>query len=126
MTSSGVTLVEDTLTPNIKRLPDFVDKACKASMMFHEGGAENWMKTNARWTDRTANARNGLAARYAGASKGVHTMVLFHQMPYGIWLEIRWEGRYAVILPAVQEFGPKVMKTVEGILSRFPGGGLGA
>lgn len=126
MASGGVTVVENTLSPNIKALPGFLNDACKAAMMYHEGNAENWMKTNAKWTDQTSNARNGLAARYAGASKGVHTMVLFHQVPYGIWLEVRWEGKYAVILPAVQEFGPRVMKTVESILNKFPGGGLGA
>jgi hypothetical protein len=115
-------MVSNTLTPRLKTLPEFVDAACKAAMMYQSGEAENWMKTNARWTDRTSNARNGLAARYAGSDGSKHVMVLFHQVPYGIWLEVRWEGKYAIIMPAVKEFGPRVMNTVQGILDKYPGG----
>lgn len=94
-------------------------------MKFHEAPAENYMKSNAPWKDRTTNARNGLAARYTGVnSDDQHEMVLFHQVDYGIWLEIKDDGKYAIILPTIQEFGPRVMKTLKGILDSFPHGGI--
>jgi hypothetical protein len=120
----GLTIDTSEIEGNVKALPAFIDKAVAASMKYNEGGAENWLKANAPWSDQTSNARNGLAARYAGSGGGVHTMVLYHQMPYGIWLEVRWDGKYAVILPGVQQTGPKVMHTLQGILDAFPGMGI--
>ena len=109
-----------------KRIPllaGFIDRSVAAAMKYHEGPVENYMKANAPWTDRTTNARNGLAARYVpGGTK--HSLVLFHQVPYGIWLEVRHDGKYAIIMPTVQEFGPKVMHTLEQLLNTFNGGRL--
>jgi hypothetical protein len=34
---------------------------------------------------------------------------LFHTVEYGIWLEIRWDGRFAIIQPTLEHFGPEVM-----------------
>lgn len=78
---------------------------------------ESSMKQNAPWTDQTGNARNGLAARAYDADEE-HGIVLFHQVPYGIWLEVKWSGRYAIIAPSLEEFGPKVMASCVGILER--------
>jgi hypothetical protein len=30
-----------------------------------------------------------------------HELILLHSMPYGIWLEVRWSGRYAIIGPTM-------------------------
>lgn len=79
--------------------------------------AENWMKSNAPWKDRTSNARNGLRCNYTGSGDG-HTMDFFHSVPYGIWLEIRFEGRNAIIGPALEHFAPRVMSGIEGSLGR--------
>lgn len=122
MPSGGFTLDVSEIQSNIKSIPGFLDKAVAASMKYHESGAENALKSNAPWQDQTSNARNGLAARYAGSDGEKHTMVLFHQVPYGIWLEVRFDGAYAVILPTVQAIGPKVLGTIQKILDAFPGG----
>jgi hypothetical protein len=73
--------------------------------------AEAWMKSNARWTDRTGNARNGLTARSVVSTNSVK-VVLSHSVPYGIWLEVRWDGKYAIIEPAIQEWAPRMMELV--------------
>lgn len=122
MPSGGFTLDTSEIEKNIDSIPGFLDKAVAATMKYHEAGAENELKTTAPWQDQTSNARNGLAARYVGSDGSKHTMVLFHQVPYGIWLEVRFDGRYAVILPTVQSVGPKVLKTIQKILNSFPGG----
>lgn len=76
---------------------------------------EGYMKVNAPWSDQTSNARNGLAARAfdEGNSKGI---VLYHQVPYGLWLEVKFSGRYAIILPTIEEYGPRVMSSVKNLL----------
>lgn len=110
------------LRRNIHNVPDFLDKAVAATMKYNEPQVANWMRTNASWKDQTSNARNGLSAQYA-KSGDVHAIVIYHSVPYGIWLEVRWSGTYAIIQPALEEYGPKVMQTLEGILSKFGGGG---
>ena len=79
---------------------------------------ESYMKVNAPWTDQTGNARSGLAAR-AFRDDDVIGIVLFHQVAYGIFLESRWNGRYAIINPSIQEMGPKVMRRFERLLERL-------
>ena len=117
-----LTLEEDTLTPTLKALPGIIDGIIGVTMNYYEPKLENWAKLNAPWTDRTTNARNGLAAR-SGRTAKVHYIVLFHQVPYGIWLETRWSGKYAIIMPTIDKFGPEIMDTLQKILDkRFPGG----
>lgn len=64
------------------------------------------MRENAKWTDRTGNARNGLFATVQ-VSKNEVAIVLYHSVPYGIWLELRWSGKYAIITPSLAKWGPK-------------------
>lgn len=68
--------------------------------------AESWMRSKASWTDRTGNARSGLRAQVQVSTNSV-AIILSHSVPYGIWLEVRWSGRYAIIGPAIQEFAPR-------------------
>lgn len=72
------------------------------------------MRANAKWTDRTANARNGLRT-IPTHSKNQHTIVLTHSMPYGIWLEVRWSGKYGIIPDAVRQGGQELM----GLLTKL-------
>lgn len=72
---------------------------------------EAWMRTNAKWTDRTGNARNGLRGTSRVSTNKV-AVVFSHSVPYGIWLEVRWDGRYAIIEPAVAHWAPKMMDLV--------------
>lgn len=65
---------------------------------------EEWAKQNAPWTDRTGNARKGLYG-FAGGThggeegKGAYYAGVSHgdDIDYGIWLEVRWNGRYSII-----------------------------
>jgi len=125
---------QDEITPNLKKLPDKVHRAVHGVMQFHEGRIQSHMRDNAPWTDRTTNARNGLFAkayeddgggpgrdslgRFTGSSHK-HGIVLYHTMPYGIWLEVRNSGRYAIILPTIEEKGPEVMASIRKLLARM-------
>jgi hypothetical protein len=106
------------LGENLRTGPAKVHKAAVITAHRMAPEVESYMKTNAPWTDRTGNARNGLAARAyeSGDEVGI---VLYHQVSYGIWLEVRWSGKYAIINPTIDVMGPKVMQSFEGLLDRI-------
>jgi len=75
-------------------------------------------KSTAPWTDQTGNARQGLTAT-PGRSTDTYFIDLFHRMPYGIWLEVRWNGRYQVIVPTIQVMGKELMVTTRAVLRKL-------
>lgn len=121
--NDGVTIDLDlsTLIRNIEGIEEFVRRAAVATMARYEGIIESAAKANARWTDRTTNARNGLNAQTVQPSDMVYSLTLAHRVPYGVFLEVRWSGRYAIIEPTLREYGPRVMQTFDGLLSRYQG-----
>jgi hypothetical protein len=73
--------------------------------------AEAYMRENAPWTDRTGNARQGLGARVV-VNPEVVSIVLYHSVFYGIFLEARWGGKYAIIEPTIAVMAPKYAEAV--------------
>lgn len=73
--------------------------------------AEAHMKANAPWTDRSTNARDGLKARTVVSTNKV-AIVLYHSVPYGVFLEIRWGGRFAIIEPTIMVMAPKFVEAI--------------
>jgi hypothetical protein len=98
----------DTLTPNLKRLFPVIDAAVDLAFDAMEPRAETKMRQGAPWTDRTGNARNGLMAKHDGTPMVEHVLTLYHSMPYGFWLEVRWSGRYAIIGPTMFDIAPEL------------------
>jgi hypothetical protein len=114
----------DSLTPNLKRLLPVVDAAVDLAFDTYEPIAETWMRDNAKWTDRTTNARNGLFAKHISDPMVEHQLVLYHTMPYGLWLEVRWSGKYAIIGPGMFHIAPllteRCVTTIDYAISRLP------
>lgn len=73
--------------------------------------AEAHMKQNAPWTDRSTAARDGLNAQVLVSTNGV-AIVLYHTVPYGIFLEICNGGRYAIIEPTMLIMSPVFVKAI--------------
>jgi hypothetical protein len=69
---------------------------------------QDYAQSEAPWEDRTGDARDGLTAQ-AKFSFTKYTIVLFHTVDYGIWLEVRWNGRYAIIMPTIETKGHELM-----------------
>lgn len=69
------------------------------------------MKMNAPWTDRTSAARNGLFT-VASRSGKVRTITFSHSVHYGIWLEVKYSGRDAIIMPTILNVGPRLMRAI--------------
>lgn len=114
----GIIWAPDTLTPSLLAGPRNVDRLIQEVMEYEAVDAQNTMRSNARWNDQTGNARQGLFAR-AGQHDKEHFIVLYHTMPYGIWLEVRWNGRYAIIEPTMVSTGRNVMQSLRGLMNRL-------
>lgn len=104
----------DNLSVNLRNAPARVDRAVLDAMNYQAKRSQNYMRQNATWTDRTANARNGLmAVSYRAGSQ--YNIVLFHSMPYGIWLEVRWSGKYGIIPESVRQGGQELMSMLTNL-----------
>jgi len=73
---------------------------------------EAYAKENAPWEDQTGDARDGLTAQ-AKFSFTKYTIWLYHTVDYGIWLEIRWDGKFAIIMPTIEAMGPELMRRLD-------------
>lgn len=92
-----------------------MDAALAAIIVRNAARGERNMKNNARWTDRTGNARQGLHGTPERERLKKYSIVLSHTVPYGIWLEVRWNGRYAIIQPTLVWQGNATMRDVANI-----------
>lgn len=108
----------DSLSPALKKLLPKVDAQVSAVFEYMESRAASMMRTNATWTDRTGNARNTLGAKHVATPMVRHQLILYHTMPYGIWLEVRWSGKYAVIGPTMIEISPDLSRLVAAAVYR--------
>lgn len=115
---SVVRWTRDTLTPGLTVSAATLHKRLDTFMAFQESKVQDYMRTNAPWTDQTSNARNGLFAK-ASVGDPVHTIVVYHTVPYGIWLEVRHAGQFAIITPTILSEGQRIMESLHGFLSRL-------
>lgn len=118
MPKGGIYWDTSEIDRGLRGLMPSVDDAMSALMKYESHKVEGYMRQNAPWSDRTTNARNGLFAR-AFSSDHSHAIVCYHTMPYGIWLEVRWSGRYAIINPTIQAEGRRIMGDIRELLSRL-------
>lgn len=113
----SVVFDSDTLTPRIRGGAERVNRAVDTVFNLMAPQIESAAKLEAPWTDQTGNARQGLRA-LAGREGNSHFIALFHQVPYGIFLETRWSGRYAVIMPTLENWTPRVIQGLNGLLGK--------
>lgn len=79
----------------------------------------DYAQSNAPWDDRTGAARAGLSSDVE-IGRGQDLVVsLFHTVDYGVWLEVRWGGRYAIIMPTVENKGPELLARMKGMMDRI-------
>jgi hypothetical protein len=76
---------------------------------------EAWMKENAAWTDRTGNARQTLWAEVLDMGERI-VLAFGHGMDYGTFLELDYGGRYAIVTPALDRFGPLLWRDTVAML----------
>lgn len=75
-----------------------------------------WMQANAPWTDRTGRARAFLTTDVVEIMGQALVMNLRHGVSYGLYLETTQGGKYAIIAPALDYWGPIIMQDVKSIV----------
>lgn len=105
----------DTLTPSRAKFAAKMAIATNELMEEMAQVIQEHMQTNAPWSDRTGEARQGLTAE-AGQEGTNFVITLYHTVSYGIWLEVRWSGRYAIILPTLELMGPQLMARLQNMM----------
>jgi hypothetical protein len=78
---------------------------------------QSWMRDNAPWTDQTGNARQALHTEIVALTSQI-ALELAHGVTYGVHLELRNSGRYAIIGPALDEWAPVIWQDVKEMLGR--------
>lgn len=105
-----------------RRIDDRVKHIIAGQFLYASDEAVKWAKENAPWTDRTGNARAGL---HSGVSEGLKQdffeLYIAHTVFYGIYLETRWNGKYAIIAPTVVYIGAKIMERMESVFEKLAG-----
>lgn len=92
-----------------------MDRAIRFIMDYHAADGTARMKMNAPWTDQTGAARNGLFAVTEHA-KGHYKIIFSHSVNYGIWLEVKFSGRDAVIMPTVLEVSEGLIRDLRKLI----------
>ena len=79
---------------------------------------EAYSRQNAPWTDRTGNARSGLFGVVdEDIARGIVTIYLAHghTIHYGMALELGYGGKYAIIMPTIEQHLPELKRLLDGI-----------
>lgn len=81
--------------------------------------ATAWMKANHPWTNRTGAAERGLHVDVMESPGVLVELVFSHDdnLDYPVWLEIANGGRFAIIAPAIDHFGPIFMADLQRIVN---------
>lgn len=118
--SKSFTIELDALDHNLKNFDARARRAIDATMKYQAAKSETWMRTNAKWTDRTTNARNGLFALVIDdIGTDVWLLVLSHTVSYGIWLEVANSGKYAIVRPAFLRANRELMNRLSKLFERM-------
>lgn len=106
---------------NPKHLDDKIRRALFGVCKYWDGKVESHMKHRAPWTDRTTNARNGLAARAAKIGKDIFAIILSHAVDYGIYLErgTRHMRARPIINPSIELYAPRVIAFTTKLMDRL-------
>ncbi|AYN57964.1 hypothetical protein HWB90_gp014 [Mycobacterium phage Fowlmouth] len=114
MTWTGISNVEK----EINRFEERVKTDITAVFLRSKPLAEQYMRTNAPWQDQTTNARNGLHAEVESDFDTFWELICAHSVFYGIYLETRFSGRYAILMPTILEFGNQIMNQMTRIMAK--------
>jgi hypothetical protein len=91
--------------------------AVLAVAQYFAQGAQNDMRGDAKWEDRTGNARSGLFSQAEMAAGDVVTIYLSHghSVDYGAFLELGNAGKYAIIMPTLEKNMPNLQRMLDEI-----------
>lgn len=126
MARAHIELNTSQLIRNLAEYDRDVDRNIDLMLEYYATVGEAAMKSNAPWTDRTGAARTGLHTTTSKRGRGAdgrftsggneRSITFSHTVPYGIWLEIKFSGRDAVIMPTILQVGPMLMAALSRVI----------
>lgn len=118
MSSSGITWYQRDLFGRFAALPAVFFRNLEDHAQEWQARLTEYMQANAPWEDRTGDARDELETEL-DRSGLAWSFILHHTVEYGLWLEVRWSGRYAIIVPTIEALGPELMADMTGFMGRL-------
>lgn len=117
---SGCSISWDTKTV-LNKLNSMQQKTRASLQIIADSAAksmEKYAKANARWTDRTGNARQ----RLKGSTRWDETALIAaisHNVDYGMWLELCNEKKYAILEEALNSQAQNLLDAYQRFLSKL-------
>lgn len=121
----GLTWTSDTLTANFTTADTKATQYLARTTEYYSFRSETYAKSKAKWTDRTGNARGSLTGTYEariGRDSARFEITISHGMPYGIWLELRYNAKFAIINKTVENQGKAFFDTANKVMAKMFGG----
>jgi len=76
----------------------------------------SWMQQNAPWVDQSGEARRQLQAVLFPVLYDWITLAVIQGAPHGKFLELNYFGKYSILAPAIDYWGPILMDNIQAIL----------
>lgn len=110
----------DALAKSIAAHDLKVKRVIAGQFKYAESEATTFAKLNAPWTDRTGNARSGLHAKMNVINQGeAFELIMAHTVNYGIWLEVRFSGKYAILMPTLNYIGDQLISRIASSINKL-------
>jgi hypothetical protein len=105
---------------NLQTMPRRFEIAMTGLNDYWATSATEFMKTNARWTDRTAAARTSLNATPVHRAGSPHWAInLAHGVRYGFWLEVAHGRKYEILQTTMRVIGRAYFQSVQRVLANM-------
>lgn len=108
------------ISRGLEKYGDRVLTAILALAQYFGQKMQDEMRRNAKWTDRTGNARSGLFAEaQLNAAQAAVELYLSHghTVDYGVFLEYAHAGKYAIVLPTIEANISEIQRELKRLLS---------
>lgn len=111
----------DALAQSIQQHDRKVKRVIAGQFLFAKDESVGFAKTNAPWTDRTGNARAGLHAEtnFGPEHNFFAELILAHSVYYGIYLEVRFSGKFAILMPTVNYIGALLLSRIADSIQKM-------
>lgn len=109
-------------TKNVLNRLESMQRKTRASLQIIADSAvkamESYAKTNARWTDRTGNARQRLKGETRWEESALIAAIT-HNVDYGIWLELCHEKKYAILEEALNSQAQNLLDAYQEFIRKL-------
>lgn len=89
-----------------------VSRVTRASQHVIAPSLENYARSNRPWQDRTGNARRRLHTKVVTSADDL-SIQLHHGVSYGVFLELKQAGKFAILKPTIMQNQAAVLKIIK-------------